>query len=88
MVSVASKGRIHERTRMMTRICRKPLAPAGPSIHETLDVTVRRLTRPGEVEDDTLVIGPQVEITRDKLTAVLHPNSGRVTNLPTTPFKR
>ncbi len=56
---------------------------------ETFDVAiVRRLARPGEVEHDTLVIGPQVEITRDKLTAVIHPNSGRITNLPTNPFKR
>lgn len=40
---------------------------------ETLDVAVvRRLARPGEVEHDTLVKGPQLEITRDKLTTVIH----------------
>ena len=56
---------------------------------ETFDVAVvRRLAWPGKVEHDTLVIGPQVEITRDKFTAVIHPNSGRVTDLPTNPFKR
>ena len=54
---------------------------------ETLDVAVvRRLARLAEVEHDALVIGTQVEFTRDKLTAVIHPNSGRVTNLPTNPF--
>jgi di/tricarboxylate transporter len=36
MISVAHEGRIHERTRLMTKICRKPLAPAGPSIHEAI----------------------------------------------------
>lgn len=56
---------------------------------ETLDVAVvRRLARPGEVEHDAVVIGPQVEITRDNLAAIIHPNSGRVSDLPTHPFKR
>ena len=40
IVSVASKGRVHERTGMMTQTCRKPLAPAAPSIHEAFNEAV------------------------------------------------
>jgi hypothetical protein len=37
MASVALKGRIHERTRPISKMLSKSLAPAGPSIHEALD---------------------------------------------------
>jgi hypothetical protein len=30
-----TQGRIHERTRLMTKICRKPLAPAGAVYRQT-----------------------------------------------------
>ena len=36
MASVALTGRIHERTRPVTKVLLKSLASAGPSIHETL----------------------------------------------------
>lgn len=37
MLSVAMTGRIHERTRPISKTLSKSLAPAGPSIHEALD---------------------------------------------------
>jgi hypothetical protein len=37
MASVALKGRIHERTRPVSKVLLKSLASAGPSIHEALD---------------------------------------------------
>ncbi len=40
---------------------------------EALDVAVvRRLARPGEVEDDALVVGSQVEVSRDEFAAIAH----------------
>jgi len=55
---------------------------------EALDVAVvRRLARPGEVEDDALVVGPQVEVSRDEFAAIVDANGGRVTELPAHPFQ-
>lgn len=55
---------------------------------ETFDVAVVcRLSRPGEVEDDTPVIGPEIKISRDEFAAVVDPDGGRIANLPAHAFQ-
>jgi hypothetical protein len=50
---------------------------------------VGRLARPGEVEDDTTGIGPQIEITADELAALIHPDGLGIADIPTvTPSGR
>src|SRR4051794_40660919 len=59
MVSVATTGRIHERTRPISKKLSKPLAPAGPSIHEALDEGVLHgFARRDVVPRDTALVGP------------------------------
>jgi len=49
---------------------------------------VGRLTGPGEVKRHALRVGPQVEITRDKLGALIHTDRARIAVLPAYPFER
>jgi hypothetical protein len=39
------------------------------------EAVVRGLARPGEVENDTALIGPQIEIARDELGALINANA-------------
>ncbi|MEY9431269.1 hypothetical protein ABH975_006584 [Bradyrhizobium ottawaense] len=59
MLSVAMIGRIHERTRPISKLLLKSLASARPSIHESLDEAVlHRLSRRDEVPVDDRVLAP------------------------------
>lgn len=56
---------------------------------ETLDVAVvGRLAWSREIEDDALVVGPQIKVSGDELAAIVHTNGGRVTDLTAYPFER
>lgn len=53
---------------------------------KTLDVAVvGRLAWPGEVEHDTLAIGPKIRVSGDELAAVLDANGRRISDLPADP---
>ena len=55
---------------------------------KTLDVAVvSRLAWPGEVEHDTLVIGPKIKVSRDELAAVIDANGRRISDLPVDPLQ-
>lgn len=55
---------------------------------KTLDVAVAgRLAWPGEVEHDTLVIGPKIKVSRDELAAVVDANGRRISDLPAEPLQ-
>ena len=56
---------------------------------EALDVAiVGGFSGPREVKHDTLVIGPQVEVTRDEFAAIVDTDRGRITDLPAHSLKR
>lgn len=48
---------------------------------------VRWLAGPGEVERNSFHICPQIQIARDKLTSLIHPDRGRRADLGTDPFQ-
>jgi hypothetical protein len=59
MASVALTGRIHERTRPLSKVLLKSLASAGPSIHEALDEAILHgLARRNVVPCDAALIAP------------------------------
>ena len=65
------------------------LATQGPSIHEAFDeAVVGRPARPGEVEHDTFLVGPQVEVTANEFRALVHPDGLRIARAPADPFER
>lgn len=57
----------------------------GPELAvERIDVAiVRWLSRSGEVERDTTLIGPEIAIARDELRALVDPDRAREAMLPT-----
>ncbi len=72
MISVAPTGRIHERTRPISKTLSKSLAPAGPSIHEALDETVlHRFPRRDEVPVDDCVLAPGEHDIAGELSAMV-----------------
>lgn len=55
---------------------------------KTLDVAVvSRLAWQGEVEHDTLVIGPKIKVSRDEFAAVIDANGRRISDLPADPLQ-
>jgi len=42
---------------------------------------VSRFARPGEIQDDIVGIGPQIQIPRDEFRALIDPNRLRITSL-------
>jgi len=49
---------------------------------------IRWLAEPREVEDDILLIGPQIQIARDELRSLVDADRPRIAHLATDPFKR
>ena len=47
---------------------------------------VRRLARAREVENDTTLVSPKVEIAGDKLGALVDTDGGWQTDIPSDPF--
>ena len=45
------------------------------------------LAGPAEVQDDALLIGPQIKVPRDELGALIHPDRLGVADLATHPFQ-
>lgn len=55
---------------------------------ERLDeAVVRRLSGPGEVENDTLLISPEIEIAADELRALIDPDRRGISDGRADPFK-
>jgi len=55
---------------------------------ERLDeAVVGGVPRPGEVQDDIVGIGPEIQIAGDEFAAVVDPDRLRITDLPTDPFQ-
>ena len=77
----AGVGKAHEPMRVQA-FCPK-LAVEGFD-----EAVVSRLSGPGEVERDVVGIGPQIEISRDELTAVVHSDRPRIPDLAADAFER
>lgn len=52
------------------------------------EAVVRRLARPGEVEDDALLISPEVEVPRDELGALIYTDRLGIADAPADPLER
>ena len=52
------------------------------------EAVVRRLARPGEVEDDALLISPEVEVPRDELGALIDTDRLGIADALADPFER
>lgn len=46
------------------------------------EAVVRRLARPGKVQNNALLIGPQIEVAGDELAAIVDPDRLGIANRP------